>query len=106
MKIAVDFDGVIIDRRGIPRKHDFFDDPPMDDARDAIVWLLSEGHDPYIFTNRSEDEWPKIRQWLDKWKFPRAFLPITNKKELKTSIYLDDRAVRFTNWQDFCKLIE
>lgn len=102
MRIAIDYDGVIHDLPGIERKHDLDGTEPKLDAVGALWWLIAEGHDVWIFTARPVEEHPQIKKWLEKWGFPK--LRITNIKEPAT-IYLDDRAVRFTNWQDFCKLL-
>jgi len=102
MKIALDFDGTICDLKGIVRGHDFSKCKPKKDAKEAIDWLLKEGYEIWIFTTRAESEWEDIYGWLLKWKIPP--LRITNIKRNAT-IYLDDRGVRFTSWQDFCKLL-
>ena len=103
MIIACDFDGVLIERKSIPRPEDFEKDKPMKDAREAVKFLIERGHEVFILTSRRADNWPKIRRWLEKHDFP--WLRITDTKENAT-IYLDDRAIRFTNWLDFIKLIE
>ena len=102
MRIALDFDGVLCDLKGIIRGHDFSKCNPKENAGDAIHWLIKEGHKVWIFTSREEKEWEDIKDWLMKWGFPK--LDITNIKK-KATIYLDDRGVRFTNWPDFCKLL-
>lgn len=101
MKIAVDFDGVIIDHPDIPTRDDWYTDKPMFGARDGIYYILTYGHDVYVLTNRDVDD---VTEWLKKNKFPN--LLVTNTKQKGTTIYLDDRAVRFTNWKDFIKYIK
>lgn len=103
MKIGIDFDGVLIKHPGIP-KHDWadFNDPPMENAREIIQHLIEEEHEIYVFTSRPKKEWPKIAEWLDTYKFP--VMEITNIKR-PASMYIDDRAIRFTNWQDIRKLL-
>ena len=102
MKIAVDFDGVICDLGDIYRSHGFNDAPPKRNAITALHWLVEQGHEVWVFTARPIKEFDDIKKWLTKWGFPD--LLITDTKTNAT-IYLDDRAVRFTNWVDFCKLI-
>lgn len=102
MKIAIDFDGVLIDRQGIKRD-DGFDMPPIKDAVDAVKYLNGK-FDCYICTARQSHEWLRIKRWMKHWGFP--VMKVTNKKQPSTFIYLDDRAVRFTNWLDFCKLLK
>ena len=100
-KLALDFDGVICERYGIPTKGKFEDCPPMEGAVEAIK-LLRKDHELYIFTNRDEKDWKKMEKWLADNDI--AKIRITNKKELGTVVYLDDRAIRFTSWKDFCKM--
>lgn len=102
IKIAIDFDGVLCDLEGIRRPHEFSNCKSKKDAREALDWLEEKGYDFYIFTSRPEVEWYLIRDWLYKNGFKQQI--ITNIKKDAT-IYLDDRAVRFTSWQDFCKLL-
>ena len=101
--LGIDFDGVIVERPGIPRKDDYMADKPVKDALEAIWWLEKNDLEPYVLTNRRKTEWPGIRYWMHMHGFPR--LKITNKKLKGTVIYLDDRAVRFQGWQDFVKLL-
>lgn len=99
MIIACDFDGVICDRNGIPTVDSWNTDKPKKGARDAILYLLELGHEIYIFTANAEKE--RVMEWLDRWSFPR--LEVTDKKKTGTKVYIDDRAIRFTNWNDIRK---
>lgn len=101
MKIAIDFDGVIIDHPDIPTRKDWWKDKPQSGALDAIKFLILQGHDIYILTARREIA--EVYGWLLGYDFP--FLHITNKKQPGTDVYIDDRAVRFTNWKDMVKLL-
>lgn len=101
--ISLDFDGVLIDRPGIPRKGDYMCDKPMKDALEAVWWLERQGFKPYVLTARRETQHPEIEYWLYMHGFPD--LKVTNKKLPDTVIYLDDRAVRFQGWRDFIKLL-
>jgi thiamine monophosphate kinase len=103
IKIAIDFDGVICKWNGVIRGHNFEKNTPVKDAVEAINWLLAIGYDLWIFTARPKEEWKDIEKWCRKFGIPD--LEITNIKKGAT-IYLDDRAVRFNNWQDFCKLLK
>ncbi len=97
MKIAIDFDGVIIKRNGIPTIRTW-DDDPMEGALESINLLLNMKHKVWIFT--SNPEILEVRKWLDKHDFPR--LEVTNIKK-QAHVYIDDRGLRFTNWQDIRK---
>ena len=96
-KIAIDFDGVICKRVGIPTHKKWENAEPMEGALDAIK-LLRQKHRVYILTSNPEPE--KVRKWLNKHGFPR--LEVTNIKK-PSQVYIDDRGLRFTNWQDIRK---
>ena len=101
MIIAIDFDGTICKRNGIPRKDEFSQDLPKRGAKVGIEFLISLGHKPYVLTARRPRDWPLVLQWLEKHKFP--LLEITNKKKFGTKVIIDDRAIRITTWTDICK---
>jgi hydroxymethylpyrimidine pyrophosphatase-like HAD family hydrolase len=90
-KIAIDFDSTLCDKEWKPIK----------DSQVAVSLLQESGHVLYICTSRKSKHWPKMRRWLKENDFP--LLRITNKKELETVAYIDDRAIRFTNWNDIRK---
>jgi hypothetical protein len=98
MKISIDFDGVVCKRTGIPRSKNILDEAPQEDAKEAIEWLMKQGHEVYIQSNRNKDE---IIVWLKEHDFP--LLEIAKEKKDNTTVYIDDRSLRFTNWQDVCK---
>jgi len=100
MKILIDFDGTICKREGIPTKKIWKDYEPMEGALDAIVLFMNLGHKVWVFTSNPDPS--GVRAWLKKNKFPE--LEITNIKR-PCHIIIDDRAVRFTNWQDIRKYI-
>lgn len=91
MKLAIDFDSTICKKDGTP----------VNGVKNAILFLSSKGHELYICTSREEKDWPMITEWLKMNDIPQ--LRITNKKELETVAYIDDRSIRFTNWEDIRK---
>lgn len=97
MKIAIDFDGVICKRSGIPTIRDF-NDPPMEGALDSIKLLKKMKYKVWIFTSNPDLE--QVKTWLSLNEFPD--LEVTNIKK-PAHVYIDDRAMRFTNWQDIRK---
>jgi len=101
LKIAVDFDGTICKRNQVPRVGDFFSEEPNEFAQSALD-LLKKEYDVYILTNRDPDEWLSIYKWLNDNGFPKG-IRVTNIKEKDTVAYIDDRAIRFTNWLDITK---
>ena len=98
MKLLIDFDGTICKRHGIPTQEGF--GRPMPGAKDAIKLFQKLGHDVCVFT--SNPKLKEVKKWLKRCKFPE--LKVTNIKE-PCHIIIDDRAVRFTNWQDIRKYI-
>lgn len=99
MKIAIDFDGVICQHKTIPSEKEIDNLDPIYQSFEAIKWLQNK-HELYVLTNRNNDE---VVKWLDKNDFKN--LLVTDRKLPDTKMYIDDRAVRFTNWQDICKFL-
>jgi len=99
MKIAIDFDNVICKRKGIPAiQESWSQKKPVEGAQDAIKLIISQGHDVWVFT--SNPDLDDIVKWLKSNEFPK--LRVTNIKEF-ANVYIDDRALRFTNWNDIRK---
>jgi hypothetical protein len=98
MKIAVDFDGVLMKHEDIPSKVDWNNDRPVEGAVDAIKLFLKEKHEVWVFTSNLNIE--QIKSWLKRNGFPE--LEITSIKKPAT-VYIDDRGLRFTNWNDIRK---
>lgn len=98
MKIAIDFDGVICKREGIPTIYDWDHVEPMEGALESINLLLKMKYEVYILTSNFEPA--KVIEWLSDYGFPK--LEVTNIKK-PAHVYIDDRAMRFTNWQDIRK---
>lgn len=99
-RIAIDLDGVLVDGKGIPRKPDLNDYKPKKNAVKAIRFLKSLGYECFILTARGEHEFKDINNWLEKYEFPK--MEVTNRK-MNAVAYIDDRAIRFTDWQDICR---
>lgn len=97
MKILCDFDGVICKRNGIPTVMNW-KDKPIEGALEAIKLLIEQGHTVKVFTSNPDQYGVKL--WLEKHKFPK--LEVTNIKE-PAHVMIDDRAIRFTDWQDIRK---
>lgn len=70
----------------------------MEGAKDAINLLINNGHKVWILT--SNPDLNMVSSWLKRYEFPE--LRITSIKE-PAHVYIDDRAIRFTNWQDIRK---
>ncbi len=105
--LMVDFDGVLNSYvSGYNRGK--LDDAPMPDAVEAMNKLTKAGYEYTVFTTRmaTTDDPSKqkldIMQWLITHGFP-APRDITCTKGPALA-YIDDRAVRFTNWPDVSKM--
>ena len=98
MKIAIDFDGVVCKRKGIPTIRGKWNDEPVEGSLESILLFKKLGYKVWIFT--SNPELNKVKKWLLKNRFP--LLEVTNIKK-PAHAYIDDRAIRFTNWQDVRK---
>ena len=96
--LSCDFDGVICKRSGIPTKEDWENDPPMEGARDAIKYLMDQGYEVYVQT---ANDLRRVKHWLRVNRFPK--MDVTHSKKKGTIAYFDDRAIRFTNWNDIRK---
>lgn len=107
--IALDFDGVIHSYSLGWHTKDIYD-PPMPGAHRAMK-LLSEAYGVFILTARPAEEviaWCRtefadmkfelIPDHVRYWD-TRGVIGVTNRK-LPALAYVDDRAVRFTNWID------
>jgi len=102
--IGCDFDGVIRKIGGFPRKAEFWDDPPVKDAVEAINHIVNEGHKVYILTARKKKWHPQIKKWCIRYGLPP--LEVTNIKKDNTQLIIDDRAIRFdNNWLSISKLL-
>jgi len=96
MKIAIDFDGVICKSEEIPtKKYVWAKRKPVKDSLDAVKHLMTIGHEVWVFTSNPEPE--EVKLWLELHDFPE--LEVTDIKK-PAHVYIDDRAIRFTNWQD------
>ncbi|MDX3019889.1 hypothetical protein [Streptomyces acidiscabies] len=105
MTIAVDFDGVIHTYSRGWQDGTIYD-PPMPGALDGLRALMEQDA-VFIFTTRPAID---VAMWLENHGFSTRFdfdgtfwndrgvLLVTNRK-LAATAYLDDRAVRFINWE-------
>lgn len=94
MRISLDFDGCLAEE-GIERG-DIGE--PKKDALKAVVFLKDKGYELFVLTSRTDFD--KIKEWLTRWGFPE--MEVTNKK-MNAVAYIDNQAIRFTNWVDICR---
>jgi hypothetical protein len=86
--LEIDFDDVIRNSRT---------DEPVEGAITAMRWLKNKGRVIVISTAR--DDMHNVQKWLDKYNIK---YPLTNKK-IKATAIIDDRAIRFLNWDDITR---
>lgn len=90
--LAIDFDGVLA-----YYQKGWFDSGilgnPIDGVKQAIVQLKKK-YTLVVFTCR---EPKKVKWWMRHYGIP--LMKVTNKKPGAIA-YIDDRAVKFTSWQD------
>jgi len=92
--IAVDFDGVI--HKYSKAYHDgTIYDEPIEGARDALRLLKKKGFNVVVFTARPDLD--AVQLWLKQNKIEVDDVTDTKPKAVA---YIDDRAIRFTNWRD------
>lgn len=100
--IAIDFDGTICKKQSYGNGE--ITETPNENASEIIKNLFQE-YKIVIFTTRLnpdfggniEEKRKEIENWLIKYGIP--FDLVTNNKP-SAMVYIDDRAIRFTNWQD------
>ncbi len=98
--IAIDFDNVIHDYSEGWKDGTIYDGPVVG-AFQAIKKLRDKGYNIVIFTSRPVEQHKEILDWCIFWAIDFDFddIPITNIKPI-ASVFIDDRAIRFTSWKD------
>lgn len=97
--LAIDFDGVIHQYSKGWQDGSIYD-RPMPGARQALT-RLKQKFKIVIFSRRAVHQGTKeIEKWLKKYKMP--YDRITKIKP-RARWYIDDRAIRFTNWHNTLK---
>lgn len=97
--VLVDFDGVI--HRMPIDNYRFVAGDPIPGAHQALKTLVIVGYKVVILTARPPHDHAKMRQWCEQ-HFGKELtdqLEITNVKR-PSKFIIDDRAIRFTSWDD------
>jgi hypothetical protein len=113
--IAVDFDGVIHSYERGWQDGTIYG-TPLPGTMDALQKLYSNDWRIVIFTCRVQDLQGEIMpervtavlDWIDSHRDRHSFVidEVTNKKPNSAVVFLDDRAVRFQNWEQALEDIE
>ncbi len=95
--IMVDLDGVLC------TEEQFHDRPlaePIAGAREALEKLRAAGYIIVIYSARGWGEYRVTKHWLDQHGFTYDGIQLGKPV---ADVWIDDRAVRFTNWGDTLK---
>lgn len=99
MIIAIDLDGTIGEEK---RTFERALAKPLPGALDCLARLKAEGHRIIIYTARSWSEYELTKHWLETHNAAHDEL-IMGKPVV--DMFIDDRAVRFTTWNDITALL-
>lgn len=100
--IAIDFDGTICKKQ--PYGNGQIHEIPNECATE-VIQKLHQDYKIVVFTTRLNPSFGgnidgkrlEIENWLHKYNIPFDY--VTNNKPAAMA-YIDDRAIRFTNWSD------
>jgi hypothetical protein len=110
--LAIDFDGVICQfEKGW--NNGLIEERPVEGANIALEKFVTAGFTVIIFTTRynpelnndkAEEQKKAVNKWLldNGFEKGKQYHEITGYKP-KAMAYIDDRGIRFTNWQDMMK---
>lgn len=105
----VDFDGVIRDDSNGFQGGELRDEIPNLYAFQAMARIAQAGYSITVFTARAlDDDLSRgVYMWMDRWQkyYGVEFKYDVTAQKKPARMYLDDRAVRFTTWADFEKLL-
>jgi len=113
-QLGLDFDGVI--HKNSKGFHDgTVYDEPIDDAVNSIKYLNETlGYDLVIYTCKANPERPLVNgkngielvwDWLEKYNIKDNIKDVTYIKP-NAIAYIDDKGIKFNNWDDCIKIIE
>jgi hypothetical protein len=103
--VCIDFDGVI--HNYIEYGDGTITGDVIDGARDALKHL-SKNYNIIVFTAKAKPDRPLVNQktgtelvweWLTKEKLDKYVSEVTAEKP-RALVYIDDKAIRFTNWEE------
>lgn len=100
-QIAIDFDGTIAVDKPFPDVGE-----PMPGVKEALSKMKDLGYTILIYTCRSKTEEgiELVREYLDKYEIP--YDSIFEGEKPFARFYIDDRAIKFTDWKDVLNQVE
>lgn len=110
--ICVDFDGVIHSYTHGWQNGEVYGDL-IEGSKECMKFFIDKGYRVVILTARiqpkysdSEEQKGKMTEWLTKNGFllDQHYHEVTNNKP-SAIMYIDDKAVRFTNWREMKELV-
>lgn len=111
--VAIDFDGVI-HKNSLGFHDGTIYDIPIDGTKEALEFLSKIFSKIIIFTCKSVSRRPLINgmtgteliwEWLKKNNLDKYIFDVTAEKPI-AAIYIDDNAIRFTNWKETIEYIK
>lgn len=111
--IAIDFDGVIHKYSKGWQNGKIYDEP-VEGVKEALE-KLSKKYRLIVFTTRESGTPPELGTikntsnvwwWLRKNELDKYIYDVTNKKPKEAKLFIDDRAIRFENWEDTLSKVE
>jgi hypothetical protein len=113
MRIAVDFDGVIIKAKKDYSYEDRKEFIPIPGAIESLEKLIRLGHQIIIWSSRAahcygDDAqsmlqiklWNNMLDYIKSNKVPYSEVDSGECGKIMADMYIDDRAVRFTDWEN------
>ena|SRR3990167_6357312 len=99
MVIGVDFDGVVHDyRHPLPGKKM---GGPIEGSKESLLALMEGGHTVIIFTAWPSSRHRVIKEWMSYYGIP--YHNITNVKLPEIELFIDDKAITFTSWNELMR---
>lgn len=99
MTIAIDFDGTIHDHAH--PKPGMVMGEPLPGAKDALLTFKRQGDTIIIHTAR--DRFKPVEDWMRYYNIP--YDRVTNIKPPEAQVFIDDRAIRFTSWEQVLRYL-
>lgn len=96
--IAIDFDGVFHEY-SMGWGNGSIYDRPVSGSESALKSLKEKDYRVVVFSTRAKEQKNDIIAWLGSFGLLRYIDEVTHEKPIAFA-YIDDRAIRFTNWRD------